>query len=483
MKSNALLRLLQGVRKPSPDKRPSIETFPDLDVDRIARDLGLEKQGRERGRNEEPPTASPSMDRVEARIVERIEAEKKAAHTTVENELRTYVERLSALDFEGRFSEIRQTAPACVGEFKAEISSGLDELYGLRRGVRDLDEEQQNFRRKHRIDRTARLQQGASTFLKVALLIVLFIVEAIVNGNFLAKGSEQGLLGGVTEAISFASLNIVGTLIIAMYGVRQLNHRNIFRKFIGLAAFAFYLVFAFTLNITLAHYRDVSATFVEGGGERVLHILATEPLHLNDLNSWVFFAIGILFSIIAFIDGLSLSDPYPGYAQLQKRLEDARLDYSERRAELVDALRDVRDEYQEKMDEISRDLSARRSEYDAILAGRARMVNLFMQHQNHLERAGSVLLGIYRDANVKARTSEPPARFALPFTLERIVVEAGGAGEWKADELRARVGAIQDMLTTEVQEIHKVFEAAIDRYAQLENVVPEPGAADGSKAA
>ena len=46
-----------------------------------------------------------------------------------------------------------------------------------------------------------------------------------------------------------------------------------------------------------------------------------------------------------------------------------------------------------------------------------------------------------------------------------------------------RVGAIQDILTTEVQEIHKVFETAIDKYAQLDNVVPEPGAADGSKAA
>lgn len=33
--------------------------------------------------------------------------------------------------------------------------------------------------------------------MKWVLLLALFLIEAIANGSFLAKGSEQGLIGGL----------------------------------------------------------------------------------------------------------------------------------------------------------------------------------------------------------------------------------------------------------------------------------------------
>ncbi|MEC5382841.1 hypothetical protein VSX64_18550, partial [Aurantimonas sp. C2-6-R+9] len=100
MKASALSRLVENVRRPNHDKRPSIETFADIDVNRVASELALESQGKERGERDEPPTGSVAMDDVEARIVERVEAERKSSHAMVEDELRTYTERLASLDFE-----------------------------------------------------------------------------------------------------------------------------------------------------------------------------------------------------------------------------------------------------------------------------------------------------------------------------------------------------------------------------------------------
>jgi hypothetical protein len=37
----------------------------------------------------------------------------------------------------------------------------------------------------------------------------LLLVELIINGNFLAKGSQLGLLGGIIEAFAFAALNLL----------------------------------------------------------------------------------------------------------------------------------------------------------------------------------------------------------------------------------------------------------------------------------
>ena len=80
--------------------------------------MGLATAGAERGTREEPAADGIALDDVENRIIERVEAEKNAAHGLLLDELRTYKERLSSLDFEGRFATIRQAAPAAVSEFR-----------------------------------------------------------------------------------------------------------------------------------------------------------------------------------------------------------------------------------------------------------------------------------------------------------------------------------------------------------------------------
>ena len=48
------------------------------------------------------------------------------------------------------------------------------------------------------------------------------------------------------------------------------------------------------------------------------HILAA-PLNLTDFMSWLLFDVGLVFSLIAMVDGLTFFDPYMGYAGLERR--------------------------------------------------------------------------------------------------------------------------------------------------------------------
>ncbi|SFF42267.1 hypothetical protein SAMN05216566_11275 [Aureimonas phyllosphaerae] len=482
MKPSALSRLLEGVGRPNHDKRPSIETFADLDVNRVASELSLEAFAAERGAREEPPTGSVAMDEVEARIVERVEAERKASHALVEDQLRTYAERLAALDFEERFSGIRQAAPACIGEFKAEVAKGLNDLHGRRRDLREAENEHDAFRRKHRLERTAQVKGGAWHAMKWALLAFLLLIEAVLNGSFLSVGNEQGLLGGVTEALSFAFLNIGAAFMLARLA-GQLSHRSILRKVVGLASGVAYVALAVALNLALAHYREIKTTVDSGAGRLVMDRLRSDPAGLADFNSWVFFGIGILFSVIAFADSLSMTDPYPGFAGVQKRLTEKREEYSGMASELIDGLSDIRDRYQDEMKELNRDLSVRRGEHDVVLTNRSRMVQLFDQHQTQLERAGNTLLGIYREANVRARQTKAPKRFAVPYKMERVSVFANTSAEWDPSELRQRISETQELLTTEVVAIHAEFENAVRQYRSLDDLVPDERQIDGAQPA
>lgn len=486
MKTTALSRLLEGVRRPAHDYRASIQAFPDLDVNRVASEMSLEDAGRERGERDEPATGSVAMDDVEARIIERIESERKAAHAAAEDELRTYAERLSALDFEGRFAGIRQAAPACIGEFKAEVAKGLNSLHGRRRDLGEAERAHGKFRERNRLERDAKVPSPQWHFMKLALIGFLFVVEAALNGSFLAKGNEQGLLGGFTEAFGFAFVNI-GFAVLLAKGVAQIAHRSVFRKFVGLVALAVYGCVATGLNLSLAHYREVTASMAEGGGRLVMQRLQTTPFALDDFNSWIFFAIGLLFSIIAFFDSLSMSDAYPGFTAMQKDLIKKRAEYEDESSHLIDTLSEIKDQYREDMDELNRDLSVRRGEHDVILTGRARLVQLFEQHQGQLERAANALLTVYRESNARARKTKPPKRFNTAYKMDRASVFANSSADWEPRELRKHIADTQELLNAEVSRIHTEFDHAISRYHRLDDLfddgVTDKEDADVSRAA
>lgn len=481
---SALSRLANGLKREQHDYRVSLDVFPVLNTDKLAADMSLAKTGAERGAREDPASNTLHLDDMENAIVERVEAEKISAHGTLLDQVRTYKERLASLDFDGRFGAIRQAAPAAVTEFRAEASQGRDELHNLRRHLRELEIERDAFRRRHNLARTAHWASGGNLTVKVGVLLILFVFEVFLNGFFLAKGNELGYLGGASEALTFALLNIGVAFLIAVVGVREINHRNPFRKLFGVLALLVYLALLVTINLSLAHYREVSAAMVSDAGREVLTRLQTAPLALVDFKSWLLFGLGVLCSLIAFVDSFLIFDPYPGYASLEKRRAAAHDAYIRRKNELIERLLDIRDEAIEILEEANRDLSIRRSEHDSILESRARLVRLFAAHQAHLDRAVNALLSIYREANRGLRRTPPPQRFAEAYMLDKIPPEPEMPDQNAREDLRRAIVESQGLLAGQIEAIHGEFEQAFASYREIDNFVEEdPVVATSAKAA
>jgi hypothetical protein len=481
--SSALARLVGGLKREQHDYRASLDVFPALNVAKLAADLKVGQLGAQRGAKEEP-SDSPVLDDVESLIVERIEAEKNSAHGILLDELHLYKERLSGLDFEGRFATIRQAAPAAVSEFRAEAAQGRDELHSLRRHLRDVEVERDDFRRRHKLKRTARWAAGGNLTLKVGVLLCLFVFEVFLNGFFLAKGSELGYVGGAAEALVFALLNIGVAFLAGAIGVRELNHRNWLRKLFGLVALLAYIAIAIALNLTLAHYREVAGALASDAGQEVLTRLRTDPLGIADVKSWLFFGIGMLCSLVAFGDSYLLFDPYPGYGLLEKRRAGAYDAYIARKNDLIERLLAIRDEAIEILEEANRDLSVRRGEYDAIMESRTRLMRLFEAHQSHLDRTANALLSTYREANKRSRQTPPPPRFAMPYVLDKISTEHEQVSPAAREDLRLSIKESQDVLVEQVHAIHAEFERAFASYREIDDMIEEhPVARSDAKAA
>lgn len=469
-------RLLEKVRESSHEFVVTTEIFPNLDVERVARDMNLVQEGKNRGALNQPPKSSKSLDDVELAIVGKVQDAKSTAYNNLEDQLQLFAGRLGGLDFEGQFSDIHKANAQGVSDFKAEIVRGRNELHGLRRALNAAEEDYADFRKRHRITRAARVSEGYIWFLKVSFLVFLFLVESIMNGVFLARGSDMGIVGGIAEALSFSFLNIGIALIFALFCVSLVAHRSHFLKLVGIGSVIAYGALAIALNLGLAHYREVTGSILEDAGPLVMSRLVNDPVGLTDIKSWLLFGIGLLFSIFAFIDGWYLRDPYLGYAAVYKQLLAARSKYSSRQEELIEDLLGVRDDHNEKVDFIIKSLNGRRREHSAIIAHRAKLLSLFVQYQEQLERTANVLLKRYREANAKARTEATPKYFDNAYKLDRIKPTKAGESELTDNAVAESIRKAQAELTEQIKNIAAVCDDGIDQYRELDKLHPETAA-------
>ena len=419
-----------------------------------------------------PDKDAQTFDDIEHQIVERVESHKQDGHSIYLDQLHMYDERLTALNFEERFAVIQQAAPEAVGDFRAEAALGRDELFGLRRRVKDSEQER-DCSGAHKIARPARLSSPGKTILKIGILAFLFLVEVVINGSFLAKSNAGGLLGGAVQAVSFAALNIIASFLWGLVPIRLLNRRNVFLKLLGLLGFVAYLAFAVALNLTLAHLREIPPTINLDVGHEVMVRLLQAPFVLEDVNSWVFFGIGFVFSLIAMTDGLLFTDPYFGYGSLERVVSKSRTQYTDGKAELIDTLRDIRDTASEAMNAAAHDLTVRRGGIRFDSSGARPSRAAFHRAPEPYRAIGRALLAIYREANRKTRTCPAPGYFSKPFNLDRIIYLGNEPNESARDQLRQSIIESQDVLKSQIQAIHEAFEQAARSYREIDDLIPE----------
>ena len=453
---------------------PSILSFPDLNVNKIARDLKLSERGKERGERDVPSTDGDAFDDVENEVIEFIESEIKKADATLHDDLSTYAQRLHLLDFNGRISTIESAAMDGNSSFSSKVDQGKNALSLVGRRVRELGQEIRDFRTNHGLKRTAHYPSIAGAVWRWGLILLLFLLEVAGNSYFLAKGSAYGLIGGFAEAVIIAFLNLGGSMALGFYGLRQCWHRAFWRRVSGLLSLIGWLAFATAFNLLVAHYREAVGVFLEGGGATAIQALESAPFGFTDFQSWVLFGIGALFAFVAFVDAHSMDDPYPFYGKIDRTFEDSREQYVWERETLISDLEDIKDDTIEAMGVARGDLGKRLGEHGSILESHARARRAYDQHLTYLERAGNTLLSIYHEANREARKNEGPQRFKKAWQANRPHVPADLPTNIPSPKtLMEEVAQAQVKLDKKMREVHTKFEEAFSAYSSVDDVAGE----------
>jgi hypothetical protein len=472
--SDPFKSVLESLRAPVHDYKINTELLGQLNPNTISKELNLESLGNSRGEEEQPTSASAVFDDIESQIAERIGAGKKQASEIIENELLTYSSRISNLDFEGRFFEIRQAGPKAISDFTTEIELGLNEMHIERRKLKDIEIESEHFRKINGLEfRTAKVPTDLEQVLRSMLIVILVIIETYFNGTFLAKGNELGLLGGVFEAAGFAILNVGFSIILTGLGIRQLIHKKFVRKLFGIVSLILFLVVTLTINVALAHYREVSSTLLEGAGTEVVSRMWANPLGLTEIESWELLGIGMLFALITSIDVLFFKDVYPSYSSVQQKLNVALSNYKQNFQESLEELEKKKELFHDTIMELNSALSKRYQELDVILANRQRLSAIYLAHHEQLQRTSDALYSIYYSANQSARKTPAPKRFnkqskvpAIKLSTE--LLKAGGVRK-----IEGKIDSTKKYLDEQMSEIHKAYDAGLKKYKNLDILFEE----------
>jgi hypothetical protein len=285
-------------------------------------------RGEENGRDNRPASAASQPDRVESEIAELIQEEYAHATDTYRKGLENYDRRIYGTSLETLGVEIRGAAQDAVAEYTLVAHKAQDEIGLDRKDLDDVEQEFEHFKLSNNLTRGFRIPEGRVTHIGVVLLVLL--LDTVANGFLLSSRDEFGLLGGMLQAILVAGMNVSLGFFAGRIAVPNIIHRSIWRRLGGLATFAILFGLILALNLSFAHYRDLSVLGVADPEQKALSDLLETPFTLHDVKSWWLGGIGVLFAIVSLIDGFKWDDPYPGYGELARRRDARREDYLRR---------------------------------------------------------------------------------------------------------------------------------------------------------
>ena len=472
MAASSLSKLVEVFKTKQHDYKISTELFAQLDVSQLAKELKLEDSGTKKGKENEPAAKSQVPDSTETEIQERVVSAKKEAHHLAENQLHAYNERISNLDFEGHFSQLRLTGPKVVSEIQANVTLSLNEMFRRRTRLLAVQSEFKKFQSKNGLtDRTAKVPGGAEKVLRYLILIILFVFETYFNGTYLAKSSSTGLIGGVFEAATFAFLNMGFSIIITLYGIKQLFRPEGHWKLIGFISILLWLAAVLVFNLSLAHYREIAGSVLDGAGQQVVTRILENPLGLVELESWMLFSIGALFALITLVDVFKFSDLFPGYTAVQQKLDTELEEYNSEFQSSVEDLEEIKNQYYEDLSHIGENLSVRQKELDSISSNRNRLSVLYEANHEHLQTASNKLFSYYYASNKAARSTKAPARFEKQNLVPKMALSKGdGMQPREAQNIKKRISNAKTYLEKQMSIILAEFADGIDKFNNIDQL-------------
>lgn len=426
--------------------RPSLG----LNERKLLRILRVRSRARIDGRRDLPATEETRLSTTEEAIMAAFQNSESQLQQLWSTRCRQHAQNMEQHAFSAKESDY-DTPVARAKVTLAKAKQDLrDRMVQARVRERDLLGALRAFQTQHELERDAKYPEVP--LLALSLLIALALIEALLNANIFADVSNWGLLGGAAAALGMSVPNVLGGAFIGFFGVRGALHINTTVKVLswalaicGSAALTFY-------NFYLAHYRALLSTNNDAEFFATWSRVFDDPFgFMAAQQSVILLLLGMLaagLSVWKGVDGFT--DPYPGYAGIDKKYRRALTIYEEAKVRYRSCVGAV-------TDKAVRDIEAAIQGVDRKQSAIANIVGSAVLDMKAVE--GGILrsanacrsaFNVYRRENILVRRAATPAYFDHYPNLKP---QMPGIKESEVIALRDRIGS-------EAEKLHQASSAA-----------------------
>ncbi|MFM0009153.1 hypothetical protein [Paraburkholderia sediminicola] len=462
----------------SPSRRQETrppEFPPEPDTADIAEELRLREEAKRLGEAGQPAPDSTLPAGIEAQIVQRIDKARASYLNWAASRLAIVNGDLSRLDVTTVVNHAGQAAEEFARNANALLSERSAVLSELKEEVARCGTALDEFRQRNRLARSARYPQGAGTFFRIAVLVLLIVVEGGVNSALFATGLEGGLIGGFVYAAGLALVNVALAASLGRFLLPNLFHCSRLRKTFGCLGLIAATVTMTGVSLTIAHYRTALVADVDTPGKIALEALKNTPFALNDITSLLLFGLSMLFATAALADGVLFDDTYPGYGRHAREASDAHDAYQEEIAGVREELEALKDEALKQVAESTKAAQALLVRYEASLELKARTLSRLQNAMLNAQRCHQALVTVFRTENMMHRNGvPPPPSFSVIPTLSDIEGPNFKLEETRAsfEAQHARVQELHAKVETLRAAIQSSFNQEFDTLTALEDHLP-----------
>ena len=273
------------------------------------------------------------------------------------------------------------------------------------------------FRKDNGLIEPAHLRTSPQKAVAILIVVSMFAFEASVNASLMMGAISGGLQGALALAGVIAFVNIVSSFIVGRLVVPNMYHKRkskVIRGVLGLMVYAPVIIY---INFALGVFRSLSSqaktTFSTNSLQAVAEKAAWpfDNLGQNTLESNGLIIIGLLFAVIAVIDGMFFDEVYPGYGKVSRTSKDSEEKFESLRQEGFDLLQAKQAQGNNQITKFKNDREEANRTWannvDSVQAG-------FSDYESwviSISKAGNNLLQQYRSTNKAFRANKPPSYF------------------------------------------------------------------------
>jgi hypothetical protein len=321
-----------------------VQLFPAIDIDKVKKELKLEKKGLEDGKSNLPRNDGETFNETEQSIVDLMNRERDRVNSVAHNNHLAYISRIENLNAHTKIQEIESLKNKTKAEIiSKKIITDDSELYILKKEIIELEEKYADFKKENSLDRPPSFKE--SKILNFAIVFFLFLIESGVNSYFFAKGDELGILGGLMKSTIISLINII--VVGFFFGwvcSRYVVHKNIFKRIFGFLSVCITIMLSLGFNWLIAHYRSFYSQALANADVLSWNSFINDTFGILSVESIFLVTIGIFSVIICVFEFWSAYDHYPGYENFYRKLQILKDDYLESKREFIEEIAEIKDD-------------------------------------------------------------------------------------------------------------------------------------------